>query len=267
MISTPQTRRFEGRSVILTGAAGRLGRAIAHRFAVEGAKLVLLDRDAGALQALHEDLTALTGGVGACEYPLDLTDLKAVEEAVSSVFDNGGCDILINCAGAYRTGTLVDAPPEKWREALSLNLDTVVNVTRAIARRWIDAGTTGAIVNLTSAASLYPRAGTIGYATAKTALNGLTSVLAMELGPYGIRVNGIAPGMILGEVFSRDTPLDDGEIKLVLSSTPLGRTGRPEDVAAAATFLASDEAAWITGAILPVTGGAHFGRPHYPAAG
>ncbi len=261
------TGRFDGRTVLVTGAAGRLGTAIAERFAAEGAALCLVDaRQDGLARLAH----GLAGGDGATPFAwtADLADPAQAAAAVAAAFEvTGGIDVLVNCAGRYQTGRFVESSPEGWLESFDVNLGTVLNTVRAVSRRWTAAGCGGAVVNLSSAASLHPRAGTAAYATAKTALNGLTTLLAMELGPSGIRVNAVAPGMVLDRVHSRETiGAADDEIRLVLESTPLGRTGRPADVAAAVAFLASEEAAWITGVILPVTGGAHFGRAHYPIA-
>lgn len=197
-----------------------------------------------------------------------MADPAQAAAAVAAAFEvTGEIDVLVNCAGRYQTGPFVESGADAWRESFDVNLGTVLNAVRAVSHRWIGSGRAGTIVNLSSAASLHPRAGTAAYATAKTALNGLTTLLAMELGPSGIRVNAVAPGMVLDSVHSRATiGAADAEIRLVLESTPLGRTGRPADVAAAVAFLASEDACWITGVILPVTGGAHFGRAHYPLA-
>ena len=260
--------RFRGRAVLLTGAAGRLGRSIADRFEAEGARLCLVDRNEAGLHELAAAIGAKDGRMTPFVRAADMADDEQAEAAVSACFEAAGdLDILVNRAGAYRTGSFPDMAAQDWRTAFTINLDTVVNATRLVSRRWIGEGRGGAVVNLTSAASLHPRPGTAAYVTAKTALNGLTSSLAMELGPHDIRVNAIAPGMVLNDVHSRDMDIQDKEIRLVLESTPLGRTGRPQDIAAAVAFLSSAEADWITGAILPVTGGAHFGRPHYPVAG
>jgi len=256
--------RFTGHSVFLTGAAGRLGRAIATRFAAEGAALRLLDRPGQDMRAPAESLS--DGTIQPMLLAADLTEQGAAEQAVAQAFASP-CppDILVNCAGRYMTGRFEDQDEAAWRNAFAVNLDSAAHLCRAMAARWMAKGSGGVIVNISSAAGLYPRAGTIGYATAKAALNAMTAALAMELGPHGIRVNAVAPGMVLDRVLTRDMELDE-EFRLVMASTPLGRSGRPEDIAAAAAFLASEDAGWITGAILPVTGGAHFGRPHYPVA-
>lgn len=257
-------RRFAGRRLVVTGAAGRLGCVIAQRLAAEGAAgLCLVDRPGKQIPAPAEnpdcDIVTLEA---------DLEDERAAVAMIAEASRRiGPLDGLANCAGAYGVGKFLATGGESWRKALAINLDAVINACRAVAAYWVDGGRPGAIVSLTSAASLFPRPGTIEYVTAKSALNGLTSALAMELGPHGIRVNAVAPGMVLGQVYTRDMELDDPELLMALASTPLGRTGGPDDVAAAVAFLLSDEASWITGAILPVTGGAHFGRPHYPSAG
>lgn len=255
--------RFAGRNLLITGAAGRLGRVIAARLAEEGAAgLCLVD-----LPERNIPIPSVEGGREIVVLHADLSDEDAAGAIVAEARRQlGSIDVLVNCAGAYGVRAFMETGAESWRRAFSVNLDAVTNISRALATHWIEERRPGVIVSLTSAASLFPRPGTIEYVTAKSALNGLTNALAMELGPHGIRVNAVAPGMVLGEVYSIGMPIDDPEIALALQSTPLGRTGRPEDVAAAVAFLASDDASWITGAILPVTGGAHFGRPHFPLA-
>jgi NAD(P)-dependent dehydrogenase (short-subunit alcohol dehydrogenase family) len=135
---------------------------------------------------------------------------------------------------------------------------------QALARRWVDAGTGGAIVNISSAAATSGRAGGAHYSGSKAAVNMLTRIFAIELGQYGIRVNAIAPGLVLDKVITEESEDNHPYVNLTLKGTPMGRTGSPFDIAEAAAFLASDRSGWTTGAILEVTGGTHTGRTHMP---
>ncbi|AJE46745.1 SDR family NAD(P)-dependent oxidoreductase [Celeribacter indicus] len=258
-------QRYAGRTAILTGATGRLGAGIASRLAAEGARLCLVDRERPSVDDLAASLAADFPGARPAVFVGDLADPGAADKVVHEIFGTvGTVELLVNAAGGYLTGGFLSTGAH-LPEAIGINLMTAANMIRGVARHWVAHGAQGTVVNLTSAASLHPAPATAGYVASKAGLNALTSTLAMELGQHGIRVNAIAPGMILGEVFTA-AGTSDPEILRVLDGTPLGRTGRPEDVAAAVAFLGSDDAAWITGAILPVTGGAHSGRPHFPVA-
>ena len=149
----------------------------------------------------------------------------------------------------------------------AVNVRGTMLCCQAVARQLVARSAPGAIVNISSGASTSARAGAAHYCGSKAAVNMLTEVLATELGSHGIRVNAVAPGLVLDAVTRKGEPVGHPYVRDMLAATPLGRTGSPEDIASAVMFLASDRSAWITGEILYVTGGTHCGRTHMaPAA-
>jgi NAD(P)-dependent dehydrogenase (short-subunit alcohol dehydrogenase family) len=153
---------------------------------------------------------------------------------------------------------------EEWDRVFAINTRGTMICCRAVARRLVARGARGAIVNVSSGAATSARAGGSHYNSSKAAVNMLTQVLAIELGPVGIRVNAIAPGLIMDDVLVTGATHGSKYVEMMLQATPLGRTGAAGDIAPAVVFLASDRSAWTTGAILEITGGSHCGRPHMP---
>jgi NAD(P)-dependent dehydrogenase (short-subunit alcohol dehydrogenase family) len=239
-----------GGAAVITGGASGIGAAIVRTFLDEGAAVAIFDVDVGGGGRLASELAA-RGSVRA--YGVDVTDPANVTEAVAAVVrDFGGVAAVVNCAGINRFAAPEDIAPDEWRRILAINLDGPWNVCHAtfaeLKRR--DAGR---IVNVASVAGLLgiPRAA--HYTSAKHGLVGLTRALAVDLGPYNVTVNCICPGTTL-------TPLVESATSTTFKieaarRMPLGRLGRPEDIANAALFLASDAASWITGATLAVDGG------------
>ncbi len=236
--------RLQGRSILVTGAAQGIGRAIARLFAAEGAKLALLDRNADLLDAVAAE-------VGGVSIVCDLADAAriapAVEQAIVAV---GGLDGLVNGAGVHAAGSLTETTPDQWRTVMAINLDAPFLLCRA-ALPALQAGPAATIVNLSSGVGLAPYANRAAYATSKGALITLGKVLAMELAPK-IRVNTICPGLI-------DTPMSAGlpyhNNPDVLQRYALRRYGRDSEVAQAALFLSSTSSSFITGVTLAVDGG------------
>jgi NAD(P)-dependent dehydrogenase (short-subunit alcohol dehydrogenase family) len=155
----------------------------------------------------------------------------------------------------------------EWDHTFAVNVRGMMLCCQAVGRRWVQRGTKGSIVNLSSGASRSARPGSAHYAGSKAAVNLLTEVLATELGPQGIRVNAVLPGLVMDEVMAAEDPDKHPYVNLMLSLTPLGRTGAPLDIAEAVAFLASDRSGWTTGAMLEVTGGSHCGRTNAPLTG
>lgn len=242
--------RLEGRVAVVTGGASGIGRAIAEAYLAEGASVVLGDRNAELLSATAEALgERCATSVG------DVTVEADVEQLVATAVDTfGRLDVGVNCAGFATLAPVVDHDVAAWREVVDVCLTGVFLSVKHEARA-MQAGGGGAIVNIASINARQPGQGMSAYCSAKAAVEMLTRVAAMELAPSGIRVAGIGPGLI-------DTPLTAYQRDMpafreaYLDNTPLGRIGTTSDIAAAAVFLASDDASWVTGETLFVDGGA-----------
>jgi len=252
-----------GRVAMVTGGAGRLGRAISVELAHAGAAVGIVDARADAAAAVVA--TIVKTGARSTRAAADVSKTDDVERAVDAIErELGPIDVLVNVAGIFPNTPLLEMDDDEWDRVFDVNTRGTMVCCRAVARRLVRRGAPGAIVNISSGAATSARAGGAHYTGSKAAVNLLTHVLAIELGPHRIRVNAVAPGLILDEVL-RDGGAEDSEyVRLMLRGTPLRRTGSPEDIAPAVVFLASDRSPWTTGAILEITGGSHCGRPHVP---
>jgi NAD(P)-dependent dehydrogenase (short-subunit alcohol dehydrogenase family) len=250
-----------GKSCVVTGASRGLGRAIARAFAEQGASVLLAARSRGDLEKVRAEIAARGGR--AAVHPTDVTDIARLGDAASAAVDHfGKIDVWVNNAGGF-----TDAPAEGtaewlevthagWEQMLRLNLTAQVFGAQAAARVMRGQAAGGVILFMSSIDSLYAAPGGEGiYGACKAALNNVTQTMAVELGQYRIRVNAIAPAVV-------DTPLTapwlatEEDRRSRAAFYPLRRVGRPEDVAAAAVYFASDEAEWVSGALLLVSGGA-----------
>lgn len=255
-----------GRIALITGAGGRIGRTTAEVMAREGAAVVATDLDAGAVERTAE-LVRLGGGRSS-HLSVDVAnpdDVDRVTAAAELAF--GLPDILVNCAGIFPNRPVLEMDLAEWDRVFAINVRGTMLLSRALAARWVSEGTRGAIVNLSSIAAFSGRPGASHYASSKAAVNMLTQVMASELGRHGIRVNAVAPGLIVDRVVEARDPDLMEYVNLSLEATPLGRTGSPSDIAEAIAFLASERSGWTTGAVLEVTGGAHCGRTQMPFSG
>ncbi len=241
-------------TAMVTGGAHGIGRACAHRLAHEGARVVVADLDTDVARTVVEELVA-DGASGAARHRpihLDVTSAASVDEAVAqSVEALGGLDVVVNVAGgSFAHPPFGDTGDEVWVRMLDLNLLGTVRVCRAAAPHLRRSTRHPAIVNISSVNGL-TALGDEPYSAAKAALTSLTANLAVHLAPDGVRVNAVAPGTVRTRVWD-DQP---GGADRLLGLYPLRRVGEPEDIAAAVAFLASADAAWVTGHTLPVDGG------------
>ena len=247
-----------GRKAIITGAAHGIGRAIALTLARRGCDIGMLELDTDAAQRVGDEIKALGRHVfiEAC----DVTKPNQVKNASAKILMSlGACDILVNNAGICRMGDLLTMDEEDWRSLFSVNVDGVFHVTRAIVPQMVTRGT-GAVVNLSSWMGKSGHPGYGAYCATKFAIIALTQTLALELGPKGVRVNAVAPGLIVNTVMrdeaesymqERGLPMADDRAKNI----PLRRAGLPQDIANTVAYLASDEASYMTGEVVNVTGG------------
>ena len=243
---------LSARVAVVTGASGGIGRAIASRFAAAGAALVVHYREreaeARGLATILEKNGTRVVAIGA-----DLREPDEVERLFrDAATEFGEVDVLVNNAGTYPLARLVDASPEDWKTVVETNLLSVHLATQAAARRLIARGAPGSVVNVASIEGLRPAPEHSHYVAAKSGVLAYTRSAALELGPHGIRVNAVSPGLIWREGIEEAWPEGVASFR---SRAPLGRLGRPEEVAEACLFLSSPRASFITGANLVVDGG------------
>lgn len=242
----PHPGRFDGSVVLITGAAHGIGRACAIRLAAEGAVVVVTDLDERAAADVAQQLP----GQGHRAVVMDVTQPHSVNDAVQAAATEG-LDVLVNVAGGdTQHGSFEETCDEVWLQMMELNLIGLVRCCRAAIPHLKRSGNHPAIVNVGSVNAL-TALGSEPYSAAKAGVVSLTANLALTLGPQHIRVNGVAPGTIRTRVWNDQ----EGGADRLQPLYPLGRVGEPDDVAAAVAFLASSDAAWITGHTLPVDGG------------
>lgn len=249
--------RLAGRVCLVTGAGRGIGEAVATRFAEEGGTVALADRDDASVSEVAGRLR--DRGLAAHAYALDVADLDGHEPVLRAVTDElGVVDVLVNNAGVGPHAAFLDVTPELWDHIHAVNLRGTFFLTRLVARHLVDAGRPGSVVNVTSVVAHTVWMPSVAYAASKAALVAVTEYAAAELGPQGIRVNALCPG-------PTDTPLsaprysDPAFRAGMLERIPLRRLGRPDDLAEAAVFLASDESSFTTGSTLFVDGGRRVG--------
>lgn len=231
-----------GKRALVTGGSRGIGRAIAERLEREGARVLVSSRSAG--------------------FRADLTRESDIRALVEHAFrEMGQVDILVNNAGVYPVTPFREITAEEWRDVMATNLDAPFFCSRLVAERMIALGTLGRILNVGSTSSLVARPGIAHYASSKAGLNMLTRVLAIELAPHGITVNALCPGVIGTETVMEGSHSAEHAAKL--RRIPLQRLGTPDEVAGAALFMVSDEAAYMTGACVVLDGGYSLGIPDY----
>lgn len=245
------------RSAVVIGGASGIGRAIAARFAAGGDHVTVADRNEAGAATVAEELGGAAAGHSAAR--VDVADEGTVEAALDGAASRDGrLDVVVNCAGISTIGLVTDLAADDFRGVIDVNLTGSFLVMKHAGQRL---GEGGSILTLSSLNARQPGAGMSAYCASKAGLSMLIEVAALELAPQGVRVNGIAPGLV-------DTPLTEPAMGIpgiredYLENTPLGRAGTPDDVAAAAHFMCSDQASWLTGEVLDLNGGAHLRR--YP---
>ncbi len=255
--------RLDGRICIVTGGASGIGRAIALRFAQEGARIVILDPRGEPIEGggPTPELIAAAGG-DARAFPVDVADPDALEQAVTEVVaEFGALDVMVNNAAIYTGTNLLDTTPEQWDRVIAVNLRAVFVGCRIAVRQMLKqeprGDARGRIVNISSQHGMIACPGDIAYGTSKAGVVYLTRQIANDYAARGIVCNAVAPGKILT---GRSDAIDAASMaysraRTPMARDPLGRLGRPEDVAGAALFLASDEATYINGENLMVDGG------------
>jgi NAD(P)-dependent dehydrogenase (short-subunit alcohol dehydrogenase family) len=251
MATTPTSAgRLAGKTAVITGAASGIGRATAERFAAEGAALVLNDREPGALASVVAELAGR--GATAHGVPGDVSQEADVRLLMNAAVQaHGGLDILVANAGVIPEADLASATLDTWERTMATNGRGMFLCCKYAAEIMVARGK-GAIVCLSSISAFAGQPGQAVYGPSKFVASGLTKHLAIDLAGKGVRVNAVAPGTIATPAVAR---MDKAGIDAVVKRHPLGRIGRPEEVANAILFLASDEASFITGAVLPVDGG------------
>jgi NAD(P)-dependent dehydrogenase (short-subunit alcohol dehydrogenase family) len=246
-------RRLEGRVAMVTGGANGIGRGCALRMASEGAALAVIDREGDTLEELTREVEAAGGTI--LTRAADCTDVEAARGFVADAERHfGKIDILINNVGQgarERKSTFLDSDEDVWRFVIELNLFTTMRFSRLVAPGMVERGH-GRIINMASEAFLTGPVGSHDYAAAKGGIVGFTRSVARELAPRGVTVNALLPGPIMTRALATST---DPVVHETMASVPVGFVGEPEDIAAMATLLASDEGRFITGQSVVVNGG------------
>lgn len=252
------TRLHQGKTAIVTGGASGIGEGIARRLSAEGANVVIADRNEAGAQAVAGALEGPAVAVA-----LDVTDEEAMDAAVARAVDDfGGLDIMVNNAGVIDIAPVVETDYADWKRLMDINVDGVFLGARAAARQMIAQDRGGVIVNASSGAGRRGVPNISGYCASKAAIIMLTQSLAVELAPRGIRVNCYTPGHIqtpfwsgIAEGFSKVMDKSPDEvIEMFRQSVPMGRFGTPEDVAATVSWLATEDAGYVSGQAIAMNG-------------
>ncbi len=250
--------RLAGRTAIVTGAAAGIGRAIARRFAAEGAAVLAVDRNAAGLERVVAAIAAEGGRTH--RRVEDVSEPGAPDRIVAACLQAfGRIDVLVNNAGIGGSHEVLETSEEEWARILDVDLTSVFRLSRAALGAMRRQGS-GRIINVASVFGTTAFPGAASYSAAKAGVIALTRSMAVDYAPAGVTVNAIAPGLILTDL-TRDRLARDARYRaLMLEATPLGRPGTPEDVAGAALFLASGDADFVTGHVLTVDGGWSVGK-------
>jgi NAD(P)-dependent dehydrogenase (short-subunit alcohol dehydrogenase family) len=239
---------------IITGGGSGIGLAVAEKFTATGIHTVIVGRDEAKLIKAKEKLGALC-------YPMtcDLSTLSTIPSLIDKVISQfGQIDILVNNAGINMKKDFTEVTDEEFQQVITTNLCSVFAMSREVVKQMLLKGS-GSIIHISSMAAQYGLPRVIAYSASKTAIDGMTMAMAVELSPKGIRVNAIAPGFIETDMTAKALNTDPERKQKVFGRTPMGYMGQPADIGDAALFLASDAAKYITGVVLPVDGGNSIG--------
>ena len=243
-----------GKIAIVTGGGSGIGLAIAEKFIQNNIYTIIISRDENKLSAAKQKLGNLCETISS-----DLNDVNSIPSLVKKIIDkHGRIDILVNNAGINMKKEFHEVTNEDFQKILQTNVVAVFVLSREVVKYMLEKNF-GAIINISSMASQYGIPKVIAYTASKSAIEGMTRAMATELSPKGIRVNCIAPGFIATDMSAKALNNDPERKAKALGRTPMGYLGEPADVAAAALFLASDEAKYVTGVVLPVDGGNSIG--------
>ncbi|HYQ56079.1 MAG TPA: SDR family oxidoreductase [Draconibacterium sp.] len=238
------------KNVLITGGGRGLGYAIAEKFIEQDCRVMILGRNENTLSSATDKL-----GVNSDSIVCDLSAIEEIPEVVRKIHEKMGfIDILINNAGIHLKKEILQVSDEEFQKIIQINQNSVFTISREVAKLMAQ-NKAGVILNISSMASQYGIPKVIAYTAAKSAIEGMTRAMAVELTPMGIRVNCIAPGFIKTEMSSKALDNDPERKAKVMGRTPMGRLGLPKEVADAAWFLCSEQASYISGVILPVDGG------------
>ena len=253
-MTTTNTFQLAGKRALITGGSRGLGFAMAKQFIAYGAEIIITGRNREQMEEACKALGEKCKGL-----IFDLQYISQIADFVSTAEkEHGAIDILINNAGIHLKKDALEVSDDEYEEVIRINQQAVFALSRECAKKMV-ARKKGVIIMISSMASQYGIPKVIAYTAAKSAVEGMTRGLAVELSPMGIRVNCIAPGFIETDMSAKALNNDKERKQKVLSRTPMGKLGKPEDVAHAAVYLASDAASYITGVILPVDGGNTIG--------
>ena len=251
-VSTPL--RSPGQVAIVTGGGSGLGFAIAQKFVEHNITTIIAGRDKNKLEAAKEQLGDLCFAI-----PCDVSDLKTIPAFVADVLTQfGRIDILVNNAGINLKKEFTEVTNEEFQNIITTNVTAVFAMSREVVKYMLKKKS-GCIINISSMAAQYGLPKVIAYSASKTAIDGMTRAMAVELSPNGIRVNAIAPGFIYSAMTEKALNSDPERKAKVFGRTPMGIMGQPEDIGNAALYLASDAAKYVTGVVLPVDGGNSIG--------
>lgn len=251
-------RQFSGKAVLVTGATSGIGKACAMAFAKQGAQVACVGRKQSGLATVLEDIKNYGGDALPIKANLAVADEAdgAIRQTVEAF---GGLDVLVNAAGHISSGTIESTSDEAWDDMMNINVRAAFRLMRQAMPHLIERK--GNVVNVSSVTGLRSFPGVLAYCVSKAAVDQLTRCSALEVAAKGVRINAVNPGVVVTEIHKRGGMNNDAYeafLERSKSTHPLGRVGQPDEIAALVTFLASDDARWITGATYSIDGGRHL---------